>query len=160
MGCTSNTLDRVALAASRLELLAQVVGRVPLVRDEPLDALAHAVFDPRNLVPDLLDVGVLGPIALAFSPQPGVLAAQVGDRAAHAAVEAKPVTGLRARDLLPAVAAEDEDAAHVPTSPLTAGVPAPQARERSEEHTSELQSRSDLVCRLLLEKKKYTRRPM
>src|SRR2546428_3483996 len=26
---------------------------------------------------------------------------------------------------------------------------------RSEEHTSELQSRSDLVCRLLLEKKKY-----
>src|SRR2546428_8943869 len=28
-------------------------------------------------------------------------------------------------------------------------------RERSEEHTSELQSRSDLVCRLLLEKKKH-----
>src|SRR2546421_1303597 len=27
------------------------------------------------------------------------------------------------------------------------------AAERSEEHTSELQSRSDLVCRLLLEKK-------
>src|SRR5206468_7275137 len=31
-------------------------------------------------------------------------------------------------------------------------------RERSEEHTSELQSRSDLVCRLLLEKKKKTKR--
>src|SRR3989440_4690756 len=29
--------------------------------------------------------------------------------------------------------------------------------ERSEEHTSELQSRSDLVCRLLLEKKKKPR---
>src|SRR6266496_6137135 len=29
--------------------------------------------------------------------------------------------------------------------------------ERSEEHTSELQSRRDLVCRLLLEKKKKTR---
>src|SRR5690349_24028889 len=28
-------------------------------------------------------------------------------------------------------------------------------RLRSEEHTSELQSRRDLVCRLLLEKKKY-----
>src|SRR5438132_4396193 len=27
--------------------------------------------------------------------------------------------------------------------------------KRSEEHTSELQSHSDLVCRLLLEKKKY-----
>src|SRR5438034_7746303 len=30
----------------------------------------------------------------------------------------------------------------------------PPARLRSEEHTSELQSHSDLVCRLLLEKKK------
>src|SRR5438105_11992003 len=30
---------------------------------------------------------------------------------------------------------------------------------RSEEHTSELQSRVDLVCRLLLEKKKETRVP-
>src|SRR5438034_7205341 len=29
---------------------------------------------------------------------------------------------------------------------------------RSEEHTSELQSHSDLVCRLLLEKKKYCAR--
>src|SRR2546421_4311363 len=32
-----------------------------------------------------------------------------------------------------------------------------QVLERSEEHTSELQSRSDLVCRLLLEKKKKTK---
>src|SRR5206468_8903359 len=35
------------------------------------------------------------------------------------------------------------------------GFPYPGAT-RSEEHTSELQSRSDLVCRLLLEKKKNT----
>src|SRR2546421_1539700 len=32
------------------------------------------------------------------------------------------------------------------------------AEGRSEEHTSELQSRSDLVCRLLLEKKKKKKR--
>src|SRR5690606_41275760 len=32
----------------------------------------------------------------------------------------------------------------------------PQGGERSEEHTSELQSRENLVCRLLLEKKKHT----
>src|SRR5207249_8425696 len=32
------------------------------------------------------------------------------------------------------------------------------ARSRSEEHTSELQSRFDLVCRLLLEKKKNIRK--
>src|SRR6478672_13206039 len=35
-----------------------------------------------------------------------------------------------------------------------AGLASPPMRSRSEEHTSELQSRSDLVCRLLLEKKK------
>src|SRR5688572_30867231 len=32
--------------------------------------------------------------------------------------------------------------------------PGPRPRTRSEEHTSELQSQSNLVCRLLLEKKK------
>src|SRR5207249_6190007 len=32
------------------------------------------------------------------------------------------------------------------------------APTRSEEHTSELQSRFDLVCRLLLEKKKYKKK--
>src|SRR3989440_6431754 len=34
------------------------------------------------------------------------------------------------------------------------GAPGVARARRSEEHTSELQSRSDLVCRLLLEKKK------
>src|SRR5690349_25169183 len=36
----------------------------------------------------------------------------------------------------------------------------PLSRNRSEEHTSELQSRRDLVCRLLLEKKKKTTIPI
>src|SRR2546422_7707287 len=35
-------------------------------------------------------------------------------------------------------------------------LPCEKDRVRSEEHTSELQSRLHLVCRLLLEKKKYT----
>src|SRR5699024_12514639 len=43
----------------------------------------------------------------------------------------------------------DADFVEVPSGLLPAG-------ERSEEHTSELQSRFDLVCRLLLEKKKHT----
>src|SRR5438034_8720117 len=34
------------------------------------------------------------------------------------------------------------------------------ARYRSEEHTSELQSHSDIVCRLLLEKKKIQRQKL
>src|SRR5690625_1690868 len=44
-----------------------------------------------------------------------------------------------------------------PTNPVTAPTPAPMSKEthslRSEEHTSELQSRGHLVCRLLLAKK-------
>src|SRR5690625_6246084 len=39
----------------------------------------------------------------------------------------------------------------------TVGEIAAAASVRSEEHTSELQSRGHLVCRLLLEKKKYKR---
>src|SRR5438034_8609034 len=41
--------------------------------------------------------------------------------------------------------------------PGAALAPALRASGRSEEHTSELQSHSDLVCRLLLEKKKKKR---
>src|SRR3712207_8849236 len=40
------------------------------------------------------------------------------------------------------------------TSVAVSGPPAPASAARSEEHTSELQSRQYLVCRLLLEKKK------
>src|SRR5256886_4104402 len=43
------------------------------------------------------------------------------------------------------------------STPLSANASAPMANStgpRSEEHTSELQSQSNLVCRLLLEKKK------
>src|SRR5438874_7889886 len=42
--------------------------------------------------------------------------------------------------------------------PDTADTPHVLGLNRSEEHTSELQSRRDLVCRLLLEKKKINKR--
>src|SRR5690349_22625043 len=42
----------------------------------------------------------------------------------------------------------------LPVDGLGAGCERAQRPRRSEEHTSELQSRRDLVCRLLLEKKK------
>src|SRR6266536_5627797 len=41
-----------------------------------------------------------------------------------------------------------------PAPPRTCSTWSPPTAPRSEEHTSELQSRVDLVCRLLLEKKK------
>src|SRR5437870_7493740 len=53
--------------------------------------------------------------------------------------------------------AEKAPAASEPRSNLMAAV-APGGR--SEEHTSELQSRGHLVCRLLLEKKKRNRNPL
>src|SRR2546421_968681 len=54
---------------------------------------------------------------------------------------------------------EHQTAAHS-KPPDGLGVPHAQGGlGRSEEHTSELQSRSDLVCRLLLEKKKNTKNP-
>src|SRR2546428_8356706 len=45
-------------------------------------------------------------------------------------------------------------AAEASVCAVIAGDRLPQVVRRSEEHTSELQSRSDIVCRLLLEKKK------
>src|SRR2546428_6137339 len=52
------------------------------------------------------------------------------------------------------------DSAHAALAPQQAlghyrAALAHDSTNRSEEHTSELQSRSDLVCRLLLEKKKH-----
>src|SRR5699024_11381859 len=47
-----------------------------------------------------------------------------------------------------------ESAPPRPPNPRTASAAVRCIRHRSEEHTSELQSRFDLVCRLLLEKKK------
>src|SRR5437667_2592246 len=43
---------------------------------------------------------------------------------------------------------------------VSSGVVSCRGRSRSEEHTSELQSHHDLVCRLLLEKKKAVHRQM
>src|SRR5690349_22004667 len=52
---------------------------------------------------------------------------------------------------------------HAPRNPTgrrrTSFVPIVTEVMRSEEHTSELQSRRDLVCRLLLEKKKKSAKP-
>src|SRR5438034_4856306 len=59
-----------------------------------------------------------------------------------------PGKGAKSRAIAaPTIAPSSRPSASVPTI-------APSEWPRSEEHTSELQSHSDLVCRLLLEKKK------
>src|SRR2546430_9413166 len=60
---------------------------------------------------------------------------------------------LRAAILSAGLEAEDARAGREPARRLSAP-----HRARSEEHTSELQSQSNLVCRLLLEKKKSLQR--
>src|SRR2546421_6749848 len=62
---------------------------------------------------------------------------------------ARPAENPRKRTQQQRTAGGGYCAAPVAIDPVTGG-----ALLRSEEHTSELQSRSDLVCRLLLEKKK------
>src|SRR2546428_3610866 len=57
------------------------------------------------------------------------------------------VPAIGARDWTGSGADQQLHSAQPPVGPREEGV-------RSEEHTSELQSRSDIVCRLLLEKKK------
>src|SRR3712207_7171417 len=75
-----------------------------------------------------------------------------------AAAARRPLAGLprvlraAGRELL-----DDDRSAH--ERRLRLHVDAHQRPARSEEHTSELQSRQYLVCRLLLEKKKKLRRP-
>src|SRR2546430_12965059 len=61
---------------------------------------------------------------------------------------------LRGRDGLESARRESAVSSHAARGRL-AGTKSLFHLRRSEEHTSELQSQSNLVCRLLLEKKKY-----
>src|SRR5262249_60564160 len=63
---------------------------------------------------------------------------------------------LSLHDALPIYHAEAAPAARSVARVGGAGLGGALADERSEEHTSELQSLTNLVCRLLLEKKKKT----
>src|SRR5690606_42030593 len=71
-----------------------------------------------------------------------------------AAVTAAAILGATAGAHAQSVAAVPENAAR-PDPQIAVGL---DVFTRSEEHTSELQSRENLVCRLLLEKKKTTDR--
>src|SRR2546428_8279271 len=61
---------------------------------------------------------------------------------------------LSLHDALPISSGATMPARAPPSMVMLHTVMRPSIESRSEEHTSELQSRSDLVCRLLLEKKK------
>src|SRR5690606_42000017 len=62
----------------------------------------------------------------------------------------------RRRRARPGVRALHASPKNLPAPITPVGEPSHRTRRRSEEHTSELQSRENLVCRLLLEKKNKT----
>src|SRR5258708_2792290 len=110
---SSDSLDRVAVAAHSLQLAPQVAGGVAIVGDQLFDPLRHAVLDASDLPADLLHVCIRAAVALALAPQARVLVAQVGNRPAHLAIDAEAVPGLCAGHLLAAFAAEDQKTAHL-----------------------------------------------
>src|SRR5690606_42069974 len=71
--------------------------------------------------------------------------------------DALPISTTTSDSVSPAAASTRRMPRRAGRRPLTASGPCSTApcHPRSEEHTSELQSRENLVCRLLLEKKKY-----
>src|SRR5438034_5552020 len=95
-------------------------------------------------------VGLTSLIALVV-----VAAATVGRTSPPAATAAGPATCRGAVDTLNLVnSGQLTIGTDNPAYPPWFGGTPPKGSKRSEEHTSELQSHSDLVCRLLLEKKK------
>src|SRR5690606_11044303 len=123
--------------------------------------IAAVGIAPGNRLPDRRRRGLLagalhgGPVGLVergadlvAEPGAGQGAGGNADQAAGAAAESR--TDDRSAD----AAEHGADGLLVHLRTAIPGGAAGQAR--SEEHTSELQSRENLVCRLLLEKKKYT----
>src|SRR2546430_10948461 len=104
----------------------------------------------------------LFPYTTLFLSYPGEPIA--GTRQGAVGIEHGRMSQLAAReqehDEAPHEPAEPEPPEEHDDQPESAGDGLMQARrgsvDRSEEHTSELQSQSNLVCRLLLEKKKHT----
>src|SRR5690606_40862991 len=77
---------------------------------------------------------------------------------ARAALRRREAAGGREGDLQRPAQGGEQHALRLPHRGGARRQPVPHAR-RSEEHTSELQSREKLVCRLLLEKKKKSPTP-
>src|SRR2546427_9135334 len=118
--------------------------------------IGSSTFAPRGLAPALAEGGGpfrltcggmtvgwgVGPGATWDGPQPHATAHEVAGVVLHGVHDViRALEPLLREDLVGLLGESD-------------AIPAGSPRTRSEEHTSELQSQSNLVCRLLLEKKK------
>src|SRR5215211_3529202 len=154
--------DEVAAAA---DLVKGKAARVPaaLLRGVPrpegdgtardlVRSPAEDLFRTAGTAEDLLGFleGPAGPRSIGGSPPGGTVADPATLDRAVAAAQAVEIPGGRRLQLVPVPGAPDRLACCL-TPPTDPGGPG-----EIGEHTSELQSHSDLVCRLLLEKKKTT----
>src|SRR5436190_6812812 len=116
---------------------------VPRAKAEPLELHAHAMDNLRFIRETMERAGSF----TAVPGRGGILMGATALIAALVAARQPSLTAWLAIWLVEAMIA-------VGIGAVTAANKARAAKTRSEEHTSELQSHSDLVCRLLLEKKK------
>src|SRR5439155_2725213 len=97
-----------------------------------------------------------GPTSLTFTSfglTPASLASRRLTVCCSAAISAS--VPVKRRTSTRSVFPDDDSASWILASPRPVPASELRAASRSEEHTSELQSRGHLVCRLLLEKKKH-----
>src|SRR5438034_2701335 len=122
-------------------------------------ALAHVPFDLRMVVDEVKEIteamgGALDrTLAVRVEPSEAVWALGDSDRTRHILLNlASNAVRYTPGGSITFALRQNGDVVGASVRDTGPGI-APQHVERSEEHTSELQSHSDLVCRLLLEKK-------
>src|SRR3989440_12253834 len=138
---------RMQLQQAAVSLLSRIryrnAGTVEFLYDEPTQQFFFMEVNARLQVEHPVSEFVTGVdlvrVQLLLATETGALPPQSAVRVSGHAIEARILAEDPNRDFLPC---PGRVTAHA------------NSRLRSEEHTSELQSRSDLVCRLLLEKKK------
>src|SRR2546422_1042960 len=120
-------------------------GTRPLPRHTGHGRLTAKPPCPKEIVPRPLHSGQTEMVAPGAAPSPP----HVGHTSAIGSVTGTLPPSAATRNGIETVASTSSSASSIRPSPRF-----PKIEERSEEHTSELQSRLHLVCRLLLEKKK------
>src|SRR2546422_5961682 len=126
-------------------------GRWPHGSDWLCEAALDTYLPLLEQLQHLAAQGTAAPVTIGFTP---VLANQLANPAFAQELESFFDQREAACKEAPASLAATRDTALLPLVDFW------QSRFRSEEHTSELQSRLHLVCRLLLEKKKRTYLPL
>src|SRR5690606_40590680 len=141
------------LAVERVYLVARQLGTIGVQQAVPAATLGHLGQQEIHRVLVGVDDDQQGHVG-ALAPDAGGLGATIQQHAHAAGVGVVPV-------LLAHFAAVRHQPGNVLDAQLLvvvadqeASPPQDRVAARSEEHTSELQSRENLVCRLLLEKKK------